>query len=200
MKKPAAAMKKKKRYACMKMCRKILLQKQRGRMKMCQEGKEKKKQKLLQEHRGRMKMCREGKEKKKQNRKVRNVTYRARKAARNEKSYQARSPGLKKVAAVAYAAAVKSGKAMERADSAHEAADEAKKDAVCARAMVFQNSKRIARVEETLAETMTRVRKNEERLDVDDRHRGYITPEEHLNIDIDSRQSDSRPCKGYVTP
>ena len=180
MKKPAAAMKKKKRYACMKMCRKILLQKQRRRMKMCR------------------KQRREGKEKKEQKKKKENVTARARKAAREGKSYQTTSPGLGKVAAVAYAAAVKSGKAMERADSAHEAADEAKKDAVCARAMVFQNSKRITRVEGTLAETMARVRKNEERLDADDRQRGYITPEARLNVD--NRHRDSTPFKGYVRP
>ena len=134
-----------------------------------------------------------------------NVRARARKAARNGKQYQTTLRGLGDVAALAYAAEEKGVKAMARADRAHdaadearEAADEAKKDAVCARAMVFQNSKRITRVEGTLAETMARVRKNEERLDADDRQRGYITPEARLNVD--NRHRDSTPFKGYVRP
>jgi hypothetical protein len=185
MKKPAAAMKKKKRHACMKMCRKILLQKWGRR-----EGKEEK----TKQKKNYNVVARAREVAKKQKRKKDNVVARARKAARNGKSYQARASGplgLKKVAAVAHAAAVKSGKAMKRADGAHEAADVAKKDAVCARAMAFQNGKRITRVEETLTETMARVRKNEERLDVDDRQSGHITPEERLNVD--NRQGDSTP-------
>ena len=105
--------------------------------------------------------------------------------------YQTKSPELGDVAAAAYAAEVKSIKAMERADSAHEAADraheaadEAKKEAACAHNMAVQNSKRITSLEElgwtaakTLAETAARAKWNEERLNADDRKRGYLTPE-----------------------
>ena len=119
-----------------------------------------------------------------------NVQARARQAARNGLPYQTKWPELGDVAAAAYAAEVKSIKAMERADSAHEAADsaheaadEAKKEAAYARVMAFQNSKRIMSLAEevktgleTLDETAARAKRNEERLNTDDRKRGYLTP------------------------
>ena len=114
-----------------------------------------------------------------------NVRARARRAARSGKPYQSQVPGLGEVAAAAHAAQAKSMKAMERADSAHEAAgsaheaaDVAKKDAADARVMAFRNSKRITDLEETVAETAARAKRNEERLNVDDRQRGYVTPKQ----------------------
>ena len=114
-----------------------------------------------------------------------NVRARARRGARSGKPYQTQVPGLGDMAAAVHAAQVKSMKAMERADSAHEAAgsaheaaDEAKKDAAAARVVAFLNSKRITDLEETVAETAAQAKRNEERLNVDDRQRGYVTPEQ----------------------
>ena len=177
MKKPAAARKKKKRSACMKM-RKVM----------------KKKQKIIKRPSLYKKAWRENVRKEadsheiahwKVQKKKENVQARARQAARNGKPYQTKLLGLGNVAAAAYAAEERSVKAMERADSAHEAAgsaheaaDEAKKDAAAARVVAFLNSKRITDLEETVAETAAQAKRNEERLNVDDRQRGYVTPEQ----------------------
>ena len=174
MKKPAAARKKKKRPACMKV-RKVM----------------KKKQELLKRPSRYKKAWREHALKKadrdeiarwKVQKKQENVRARARRAARSGKPYQTQVPGLGDVAAAAHAAQAKSMKradsAHEAAGSAHEAADEAKKDAADARVMAFLNSKRITDLEETVAETAAQAKRNEERLNVDDRQRGYVTPEQ----------------------
>jgi translation initiation factor 2B subunit (eIF-2B alpha/beta/delta family) len=187
MKKPAAAMKKKKkkRSACMKM-RKVM-KKKVGRQKII-------KRPAMHKKAWRENVWKEadshGIAHWKANKKKENVQARARQAARNGLPYQTKWPELGDVAAAAYAAEVKSTKAMERADSAHEAADsaheaadEAKKEAADARVMAFQNSKQIATLQnvaktvlETLAETAARAKRNEERLNTDDRKRGYLTP------------------------
>ena len=180
MKKPAAARKKKKRSACMKM-RKVM--KKVGR------------QKIIKTPLMRQTAWRENVRKRKKEKKKENVQARARQAARSGLPYQPKVPELADVAAHAYAAEVKSIKAMERADSAHEAADsaheaadEAKKDAAGARVMALQNSKRITSLEsqlktglETFAETAARAKRNEERLNADDRKRGYITPPRNIH-------------------
>ena len=181
MKKPAAARKKKKRSACMKM-RKVM-KKKVGR------------QKIIKTPLMRQRAWRENVRKRKKEKQKKNVQARARQAARSGLPYQPQGPELADVAAHAYAAEVKSIKAMERADSAHEvadsaheAADEAKKDAAGARVMALQNSKRITSLEgqlktglETFAETAARAKRNEERLNADDRKRGYITPPRNIH-------------------
>ena len=166
MKKPAAARKKmKKRSACIKRPSSV----------------------------ARVKAWRENAARNKSKRKKENVLANARRAARNGLPYQTKWPELEDVAAAAYAAEaiVKSTEAMNRADSAHEAAasaheaaDEAKKEAAYAHTMAIQNSKRIISLEaevkigsKTLAETAARAKRNEERLNTDDRKRGYLTPE-----------------------
>ena len=127
-----------------------------------------------------------------------NVLAQARRAARNGLPYQTRNPKLAGVAAAAYAAEANSRKAMERADSAHEradsaheaadsarqAADEAKKDAADARAIGLENHKRITLLVgevktglDSWAETAALAKRNAERLDTDDRKRGYKTPD-----------------------
>jgi len=194
MKKPAAARKKKKRSASMKMHK--VMKKKVGRQKIIKRPAMLKKAwrentwKVADGHeRGRLRTLK----------KKENVQARARKAARNGLPYQTKWPEYGDVAAAAYAAEVKSIKAMERADSAHEAADEAKEEAADARLVAgearsvarlvaeeaFQNnySKRITSLEEeletgleTLAETAARAKRNEERLNTDDRKRGYLTP------------------------
>ncbi len=189
MKKPAAARKKKKkRSACMKM-RKVM-KKKVGRQKIIKRPSMHKKawRENVQKKAGGRQIARWKVQKKKEN-----VQARARQAARNGSPYQTKWPELGDVAAAAYAAEVKSIKAMERADSAHEAADsareaadEAKKDAAGARVMAIHNSCRIVSLEETLAETAARAKRNEERLNTDDRKRGYVTPE-HLKADDPKR-------------
>ena len=123
-------------------------------------------------------------------RKKENVQARAKLAARNGLPYQTKWPELGDVAAAAYAAQAGSIKAMdvagsarEAAESAQEAADEAKKEAAYARVMAFQSSQRIMSLEEevktglvTLAATAAQAKRNEERLNTDDRMRGYLTP------------------------
>ena len=182
MKKPAAARKKKKkRSACMKM-RKVM-KKKVGRQKIIKRPSMHKKawRENVQKKAGGRQIARWKVQKKKEN-----VQARARQAARNGSPYQTKWPELEGVAAAAYAAEEKSIKAMERADSAREAADEAKKDAAGARVMAIHNSCRIVSLEETLAETAARAKRNEERLNTDDRKRGYVTPE-HLKADDPKR-------------
>lgn len=127
-----------------------------------------------------------------------NVLATARRAARNGLPYQTKLPKLAGVAAAAYAAEANSRKAMERADSAHEradsaheaadsarqAADEAKEDASDARALGLENHKRITLLVgevktglDSWAETAALAKRNAERLDTDDRKRGYKTPD-----------------------
>ena len=127
-------------------------------------------------------------------RQKKNVRARARQAARDNLPYQTKLPMFGGVAAAAYAAEVKSRKAMEQADRAHgtavsahiaaesanEAADKAKEDAADARAMAIENSKRITSLAGEVAETSARAMRNQERLDTDDRQRGYVTPKQRL--------------------
>ena len=124
-------------------------------------------------------------------RQKKNVRARARQAARDNLPYQTKLPMFGGVAAAAYAAEVKSKKAMEQADRAHgtavsahiaaesanEAADKAKEDAADARTMAIENRKRITSLAGEVAETSARAMRNQERLDTDDRKRGYVTPQ-----------------------
>jgi len=80
------------------------------------------------------------------------------------------------VAEAAYAAKV-------AATSARQAADEAKEDAADAKAIGIENRKRIIVLEgeviaskKSLAETATRAKRNEARLNTEDRRNGYTTP------------------------
>ena len=110
---------------------------------------------------------------------VNNVLARARKAASKAKAYHTSVAGLGDVAAAAYAAKTLSQKAMKRADSAHEEAGDAKKDALVARVMVFQHSKRIVKLEDAAAETAARAERDEEQKRTDfleDRQSGDVTP------------------------
>jgi hypothetical protein len=199
MKKPAAARKKKKkkRSACMKM-RKVM-KKKVGRQKIIKRPAMHQKawrevNSLKADPPGGLAPTRRVHLSKivllKAKKKKENVQARAKQAARNGLPYQTKWPKLRDVAAGAYAAGVKSIQAMDRADSAHEAAgsaheaaDEAKKAAADARGMALKNSKRIVSLEEevktgleTLAATAARAKRNEERLNTDDRKRGYLTP------------------------
>ena len=123
--------------------------------------------------------------------KTKNVQVRARQAARNGLPYTPKGPPeLARVAATAYAAEVKSIEAKEQAKEAMEAADGATKVAAHAHIMASRNQrtserimKRVRRLEvevktglETLAETAAQAKRNEERLNADDRARGYVTP------------------------
>ena len=164
---------KKKRSACMKM-RKVM-KKKVGRQKILKRP--------SMHQRAWRENVRKAKEQKKAQKKKENVQARARQAARSGVAYQTKGRELADLAAHAYAAEVKSIKAMERADSAHEAADsaheaadEAKKDAAGARVMAIQNLQRITSLDAILAETAARAKRNEERLNTDDRKRGYLTP------------------------
>ena len=114
---------------------------------------------------------------KKEQKKKNNVLAKARRAASNGKKYQTKSPNLVDVAAAAYAAKVE-------AYSARQAADEAKEDASAARALGLENHKRITLLVgqvktglDSWAETAALAKKNAERLDTDDRKRGYKTPD-----------------------
>ena len=173
MKKPAAAMKKmKKRSACIK----------RPAMTSAEKTKAWRENVLM----------------KKEQKTKENVLVKAKRAARNGLPYQTKLPRLAGVAAAAYAAEANSRKAMERADSAHEradsaheaadsarqAADEAKEDASAARALGLENHKRITLLVgevktglDSWAETAALAKRNAERLDTDDRKRGYKTPD-----------------------
>ena len=123
-----------------------------------------------------------------------NVRARARQAARDNLPYQTKLPMFGGIAAAVYAAEGKSRKAMEQADRAHgtavsahiaaesanEAADKAKEDAADARTMAIENRKRITSLAGEVAETSARAMRNQERLDTDDRQRGYVTPKQRL--------------------
>ena len=103
-----------------------------------------------------------------------NVLHQARQAARNGLPYQTKLRNLEGVAAAAYAAA----------ETACRAADEAKEDAADARAIGLENHKRITLLVgevktglDSWAETAALAKRNAERLDTDDRKRGYKTPD-----------------------
>ena len=120
MKKPAAAMKKK-RSACMRM-RKVM---KRPAAAMKRPATVKQTEAETSSKRSWREIVRKEADRKKVHKKKENVQTRARRAARNGLPYRTRGPELVDVAASAYAAEVKSEEAMERADSAHEAADHA---------------------------------------------------------------------------
>ena len=125
---------------------------------------------------------------------VENVKARARQAARSGLPYQSLHSRLAEVADAAHAAEVRSKEARDQAAGAREVAGEAKEEARYARLVVEEvrsdardmaeeSSKRITSLEkqveageETLRETVTLTKKNEERLNTDDRKRGYFTP------------------------
>jgi hypothetical protein len=127
-------------------------------------------------------------------RQVENVKARARQAARSGLPYQSLHSRLAEVADAAHAAEVRSKEARDQAAGAREVAGEAKEEAVYARlvveevrsdarTMAEENSKRITSLEkqveagaETLRETVALTKKNEERLNTDDRKRGDFTP------------------------
>ena len=162
MKKPAAARKKKKRSACMKM--RTVMKKEVGRQKIIKRP--------AMVVRVRVTRWRKKKKEKMVKMQVKNARARARKAARNKLPYRPKSPKLVDVAAAAYAAKVE-------AYSARQAADEAKKDAADARAIGIENRKRIIVLEgeviagkKALNETAARANRNEARLNTDDRKRG----------------------------
>ena len=109
-----------------------------------------------------------------------NVLYKARRAARNGLPYQTKLPKLAGVAAAAYAATVE-------AYSARQAADEAKEDASAARALGLENHKRITLLVgevktglDSWAETAALAKRNAERLDTENRKRGYKTPDQRF--------------------
>ena len=127
-------------------------------------------------------------------RQVENVKARARQAARSGLPYQSLHSRLAEVADAAHAAEVRSKEARDQAAGAREVAGEAKEEARYARLVVEEvrsdardmaeeSSKRITSLEkqveagaETLRETVALTKKNEERLNTDDRKRGYFTP------------------------
>jgi len=125
---------------------------------------------------------------------VENVKARARQAARSGLPYQSLHSRLAEVADAAHAAEVRSKEARDQAAGAREVAGEAKEEARYARLVVEEvrsdahdmaeeSSKRITSLEkqveagaETLRETVALTKNNEERLNTDDRKRGYFTP------------------------
>ena len=125
---------------------------------------------------------------------VENVKARARQAARSGLPYQSLHSRLAEVADAAHAAEVRSKEARDQAAGAREVAGEAKEEARYARLVVEEvrsdahdmaeeSSKRITSLEkqveagaETLRDTVALTKKNEERLNTDDRKRGYFTP------------------------
>jgi hypothetical protein len=131
----------------------------------------------------RIQKCRSAKLEAKNQKAKENARARARRAARSNKPYNPPTARLKEIAAQAYAAEVTAMSGVKKAEGAHEAADEAKKEAANARVMAFRNSKHIASLQnvaktvmETLIETAARAKRNEERLNTDDRKRAYLTP------------------------
>ena len=125
---------------------------------------------------------------------VENVKARARLAARSGLPYQSLHSRLAEVADAAHAAEVRSKEARDQAAGAREVAGEAKEEARYARLVVEEvrsdahdmaeeSSKRITSLEkqveagaETLRDTVALTKKNEERLNTDDRKRCYFTP------------------------
>ena len=120
----------------------------------------------------RIQKCRSAKLEAKNQKAKENARGRARRAARSNKPYNPPNARLKEIAAQAYAAEVTATSGVKKAEGAHEAADEAKKEAANARVMAFRNSKHIATLQnvgktvmETLIETAARAKRNEERLE-----------------------------------
>ena len=152
MKKPAAAMKKTKRSACIKrpaMTSSAAVRKRRSREKVLTNKEQKKKN---------------------------NVLAKARRAASNGKKYQTKSPNLVDVAAAAYAAKVEAYSARQAADEAKEDAADARAIGIENRKRIIVLEGEVIAGKKALNETAARANRNEARLNTDDRKGGYRTP------------------------
>jgi len=179
--KPAAAIKKKKKRSASMTMRQVM-KKKVGRPK------------IIKRPASMVKSATRKRVYRKERKKVENVKARARQAARSGLPYQSLHSRLAEVADAAHAAEVRSKEARDQAAGAREVAGEAKEEARYARLVVEEvrsdahdmaeeSSKRITSLEkqveagaETLRETVALTKNNEERLNTDDRKRGYFTP------------------------
>ena len=151
MKKPAAAMKKTKRSACIK----------RPAMTSAAVRKRRYRENVLTN---------------KEQTKKKNVLARARQAASNGKKYQTKSPNLVDVAAAAYAAKVEAYSARQAADEAKKDAADARAIGIENRKRIIVLEGEVIAGKKALNETAARANRNEARLNTDDRKRGYMTP------------------------
>ena len=145
----------------------------------------------------RIQKCRSAKLEAKNQKAKENARARARRAARSNKPYNPPTARLKEIAAQAYAAEVTAMSGVKKAEGAQKEAAaarfeaaEAKSEAAgakevgdAARALAVDAAERILKVEkevsegkEALRQTQALARHNEERLNTDDRRRGYFTP------------------------